>query len=154
MCPRNFGGIRSVVLYRLRDVTFEHSPSVGGFTRCVLAPSATPLEVHFADSGARYKEHIGPEGGVEHRLEMVVGGLSVELLGRVGAMSRGGIVALVALCSGGSLVVGYSPQGGGDYPLRLLEAEADSATKRTERPTVRLVLGCEDGWSATPLACD
>lgn len=151
-CSRNFGGLRSVVLYKVDDVSFGGYRSSVGFTSCSLAPEATPLEVYFADGGARYLERIDSEGGVEHHLEIVVSGLRTELLGQIRALSRQGVVAVLTLTSGRSFVVGCSPRGGADYPLRLIEAEGDSATKRSDNPTVRMLLGSKDGWSATPFS--
>ncbi len=144
----HLGGLLSVRLYDAGLFTLQSSDSEAGGQ---AAPTAEPLEVAFADNGARYTERYLSGGEVEHRLEIVVSGFRPEEIARMVAMSGRGMVAILTLASGQEWVVGYSPKGRGDYPLRLLEAECDSSSKRAHPPTTRLLLGSVDGWMATPL---
>lgn len=153
-CPsvHHIGGIRSITLYGAGEVSFEgYDPVGGGFRRAMIAPTATPLEMHFADNGARYVERLVAQGVVEHRLEILSSGFAPERMARLMALSSEGVVAILTLASGGSWVVGYSHRGGADYPLRLLEAESDTFAQRSQMPSTRLLLGSEDGWAAAPL---
>lgn len=141
-----------VELCGVGEIVFgDYDPDAGVFEGAEILPTARLLNLPFADNGARYTERLLAEGEVEHRLELTIGHFSPESVSQLMALSRRGIVAIITLASGERVVVGYSPLGGGDYPLRLLEAETDSSWQRSQVPTTRLLLGCVDGWVATPI---
>lgn len=151
-CRVGLGGLRSVVLYDVDEIFFSASGAAENTLSARMSPTAQPLEVEFTESGARYAERLGDDGRVEHRLELTLSGFAPECVARLQEMSRRGVVAILTLTSGGSWVVGYSPEGEYDYPLRLLEAESDSSARRIQRPTTRVLLGSVDGWVATSLS--
>lgn len=152
LCSSRLGGVERVELCGVGEIVFgDYDPVAGVFRSAEMVPSARLLNVPFADNGARYTEHLSAEGDVEHRLEFTLALFSPESVSQLIALSRRGIVAIVTLTSEERLVVGYSPLGGGDSPLRLLEAETDSSWQRSQLPTTRLLLGCIDGWVATPI---
>lgn len=63
---------------------------------------------------------------------------------------RGGIVALLRLASGETVLAGWSADFGAGRPLRLVAAEADSSIRQAEDPVVRVTLRANDVACSRP----
>ena len=143
---KSIGGVESVALYPADAVTTALFSSDG----CEVELSGTPLEVPLLDNVSYYEESAHSEFGttaISHLLHLVAEGCDGEawldnhLLERA---SLEGVVAVVTLCSGVRLLVGYSAPFGCEQPLRLDSVTASSGTSPHDTPSVTLRLLSHD----------
>lgn len=149
-CAKHLGGVESVRLVSAADVVaVEYDPSQRLFAGLRLREGSDPVEVLFADGGASFEERASADGLVTHTLTFAMRGLQREAAGVLRSLSVDGVVAVVGLAEGESLLVGYSPEAAADYPLRLSQTLLDSGKSRAQRASTTLTLSSTDG----SLAC-
>lgn len=136
------GGVESAVLYPADAVVTALFSNEG----CEVSFTGTPLEVALIEDKSLYEECAEYEYGVakiSHQLHLVAdredakSWLEADFLEQA---SIDGVVALLSLCDGRKLLVGYSAQFGNEQPLRLKTVTTSSGTMLRERPTVALQL--------------
>lgn len=149
-CAKHLGGVESIRLVSAVDVeAVEYDPSQRLFSGLALREGSDPVEVLFADGTACYEERVSADGVVTHTLTFVMRGLQREGAEVLRSLSVDGMVAVVGLAEGESLLVGYSPEAAADYPLRLTQTLLDSGKSRAQRASTTLVFSSQDG----SLAC-
>lgn len=142
------GGVESVALYPA-DAVEQALFSKGG---CEVAfrSASEVVEVALVDDGSLYEEVVESARGVvkvTHRLSLVSrrcdaeAWLSLSFLERA---SQEGLIALVRLCDGRQMVVGYSQHFAEEQPLMLERVELSSGKELLTTPTVTLHLVSHD----------
>ena len=136
------GGVESAALYPADAVMTALFSSEG----CELELSGIPIEISLMEDKSRYEESIKVERGksyVSHRLHLVAdrnhadAWLDNRFLERA---SFEGLIAIVSLCDGRRLLVGYSAQFGNEHPLQLDALSSTSGSTLHETPSVTLQL--------------
>ena len=140
------GGVESVALYPVDAVVAALFSSDG----CEVTLSATPIEVELVDDLSCYEELSKSKNGIAkitHSLTLVADRatasqwLDTEFLERCSAE---GVVAVLSLCDGRRLLVGYSALFGNEQPLRLESLTSTSGSSLRDKPTVTLQLISHD----------
>lgn len=146
------GGVERVILYPADAVQTALFSSDG----CEVTLADEALEVELMDDASHYQERAECECGatkIAHTLHLVaerhkaVEWFGAEFLERA---SIDGVVAVVKLEDGRSLLVGYSSRFGNEYPLRLASLLSASGSGTGEQPTVTLQLVSYD----TEFSCE
>lgn len=137
------GGVESVTLYPANAVESALFSSDG----CEVELSDEfSLEIDLLDDLSQYEECAECNDGVtcvSHRLSIVADRrdasdwLTIEFLEQV---LYEGLVAVVSLCDGRRLLVGYSAQFTTEQPLRLEALTSSSGSRLHDTPTVTLRL--------------
>lgn len=145
------GGVESVALYPAEAVVRALFSSEG----CEVELSGTPIEVALIDDASHYEEISHLENGtntVSHQLHLVAEmsegrqWLDKQFLERA---FFEGVIAVVTLCSGVRLLVGYSAHFTAEQPLRLDSITSSSGTTLHHTPSVTLQLvSCDTEFSA------
>lgn len=141
ICSKYPGGVGRILLLPLRDIVrADYSSEVKAFVGLSLREGCEPLEVAFAEEGASIEERLRADGAVEHRLTFDLYGIKPDNLHRLRAEASRGVVAIVE-AGRDSLLVGYSADAAGDYPLLLssIGAESGRSSSQTVTTTVTLV---------------
>ena len=144
------GGVERVVLYPANAVHRAIFSSEG--CRATLLGEA--LEVELLDDASSFEEVVECHNGtskIEHRLNLVADRGDAEDWMDADFLERAaieGVVAVVELSDGRSLLVGYSSRFGCEQPLRLRELSSASGSKLHDTPTVTLQLvSCDTEFS-------
>ena len=150
------GGVEAVWLAAADAVTAAAGDAASWTTitlreGCRFGPCAV------AEDGAGYVQRM--QGAfslwyIRHELSWtlpVAGGRAAAVVERLRELDgRGGIVALLRLASGETVLAGWSADFGAGRPLRLVAAEADSSTRQAEDPVVRVTLRANDVACSRP----
>lgn len=140
------GGVESVALYPADAVITALFSSEG----CEVELSGTPVEVHLLEDASQYEESSELKHGaiiVSHKLHLVADKdnaavwLSDDFIERA---SFEGFIAVVSLCDGRRILVGYSSHLGSEQPLRLEKIISTSGKSLSESPSVTLQLISHD----------
>lgn len=140
------GGVESVALYPIDAVEWAIFSANG----CEVELSGSPIEVELLDKGSFYQEQSENREGanrISHLLSIVADRkngqvwLDEEFLERVAIE---GVIAVVGLCDGRTLLVGYSATFGEEQPLRLETITSASGISPHDNPTVTLRLVSHD----------
>lgn len=140
------GGVESCALYATDAV----AAALFSGSECSVSFSAEPLVVELLDDASHYIEEVTNDTGghsVKHTLTLVAdhakGGawLDEEFVER--ATSQG-VVAVVRLCSGRELLVGYSAHLADEQPLLLASLSLSSGCKLLDTPQITLTLVSHD----------
>ena len=124
---------------------------------CEVRLANSPIEVLLVDDSSRYEEEATCREGVAlvtHRLLLVADRCSAqpwldeEFLERA---AEEGVVAVVKLCDGRTLLVGYSARFGNEQPLRLDSLISSSGDGVHDTPRVTLQLRSYDTEFSTEL---
>jgi hypothetical protein len=140
------GGVESVALYPADAVETALFSSDG----CEVDLSASPIEVMLLDDRSCYEEHTRCDKGttsVSHHLRLVADrGVAQAWLDNdfVEQASYDGFIAVVSLCDGRRLLVGYSARLGNEQPLRLESLLSTSGNSPNDTPSVTLQLVSHD----------
>ena len=144
------GGVESCALYPAEAVQTALFSSEG----CQATLSGMPVAVMLLDDASHYEEVVESCDGItkiSHRLSLVADRgdaapwLDVDFLERA---SIEGLVAVVGLANGCSVLVGYSLHFGSEQPLRLQSMTSTSGSKLHDTPTVTLFLtSCDTEFS-------
>ena len=140
------GGVESVALYPAEAVAKALFSSEG----CEVELSGTPIEVALIDDVSHYEETSHLECGtnsVSHQLILVAEMSEGERWLDKQFLERAffdGVVAVVTLCSGVRLLVGYSAQFTSEQPLRLDSITSSSGNTLHQTPSVTLRLVSRD----------
>ena len=144
------GGVESCALYPAEAVQTALFSSEG----CQATLSGMPVAVMLLDDASHYEEVVESCDGItkiSHRLSLVADRgdaapwLDVDFLERA---SIEGLVAVVGLANGCSVLVGYSLRFGNEQPLRLQSMTSASGSKLHDTPTVTLLLtSCDTEFS-------
>ncbi len=144
------GGVESVALYPANAVTAILFSSEG----CEVSLSGSSIAVELEDDMSHYEEQLESRHGViriHHKLTLISNRdraakwLTAEFLEQA---SIEGVIAVVTLCDGRRLLVGYSSNFGEEQPLRLSSLISSSGSKLRENPTVTLQLvSCDTEFS-------
>ena len=140
------GGVESVALYPAEAVVKALFSSEG----CEVEFSSMPLEVALIDDASHYEEISRLECGtnsVAHQLHLVAEMSEGERWLDKQFLERAffdGVVAVVTLCSGVRLLVGYSAQFASEQPLRLDSITSSSGNTLHQTPSVTLRLVSRD----------
>ena len=144
------GGVESCALYPAEAVQTALFSSEG----CQATLSGMPVAVMLLDDASHYEEVVESCDGItkiSHRLSLVADRgdaapwLDVDFLERA---SIEGLVAVVGLANGRSMLVGYSLRFGSEQPLRLQSMTSTSGSKLHDTPTVTLLLtSCDTEFS-------
>lgn len=149
-CAKHLGGVESIRLLSAHDIkSIYYDPWQRAFSDLELRDESEFLEVHFAERTASLEERVGADGLVTHTLRFGMQGYHHEAAEVLRRLSVEGMVAVVELAEGETLLVGYSPEVAADSPLRLSEARFDSGGSRTQRASTTFTLSSCDG----SLAC-
>ena len=140
------GGVESCALYPAEAVLTALFSSEG----CEIELSGSPIDVPLWEEASQYEEVVNMERGaacISHRLRLVAERndaaewLDNRFLERA---SFDGLIAVVSLCDGRRLLVGYSAQFGNEHPLRLDSLASTSGNSLHETPSVTLQLVTND----------
>ena len=141
------GGVESVALYPADAVVVALFSTEG----CEVRLEGKPIEVELLDNGSYYEEHSKTEGGatkISHKLHLKADRKSAEAWLKPQFAERAsieGVVAVVRLCDGRELLVGYSAIFGSEQPLRLESLTSTSGSSPRDIPSVELHLVANDG---------
>ena len=147
------GGVESVALYPADAVVTALFSSSG----CEVSLSGTPLEVELLEGLSHFEEYSEVKNGatrIVHELHLVADReealpwLEREFLERI---ALEGSIAVVTLCDGRRLLVGYSALFGEEQPLRLDKLTSASGNSPHDTPTVTLQLSACDREFAQPI---
>ena len=147
------GGVEQVALYPTEAVEEALFSSEG----CEVTLAASPIEVELLDDGSHYEEEATNRDGatlVTHRLHLVADRSSAERWLEQDFLERAaveGVVAVVTLCDGRTLLVGYSAHFGNEQPLLLDSLTSSSGEGAHESPRVTLQLHSHDTEFSTEL---
>jgi hypothetical protein len=147
------GGVERVALYPTEAVEEALFSSEG----CEVTLAASPIEVEPLDDGSRYEEEATNRDGatlVTHRLHLVADRSSAERWLEQDFLERAaveGVVAVVTLCDGRTLLVGYSAHFGNEQPLLLDSLTSSSGEGAHDSPRVTLQLHSHDTEFSTEL---
>lgn len=136
------GGVEGVALYPADAVVTALFSSEG----CEVELSGTPMEVELLEDKSNYEEVSESRSGaikISHQLTLVAdrreaGAWFDEAF--VERCSIEGVVAVVSLCDGRRLLVGYSARFGDEQPLRLSSLTFASGSCLHDKPTATLQL--------------
>lgn len=139
------GGVESVALYPADAVTQALFSQEG--CEVEFRADAEVVEVELIDDGSCFEEIVSSANGVvgvAHTLTLVARRCSAEewLAPRfLERTAQDGVIAVVKLCDGRSLIVGYSQHFGDEQPLRLESVCVTSGKELLDTPivTIRLV---------------
>jgi hypothetical protein len=143
---KSIGGVESVALYPADAVAKALFSSEG----CEVELSGTPIEVALIDDASHYEESSRLECGtttVSHLLHLVAEMNDGEKWRDEQFLESAffeGFVAVVTLCSGIRLLVGYSAKFTNEQPLRLDSITSASGSTPLETPSVTLRLMSRD----------
>lgn len=146
------GGVVGVRLYpanAVESAVFEDG-------QCEVVFSEEGVEVELIDDASVYEERVENEQGVllvEHRLTLVAERNRGQLwLSGVwqDRVATEGVVAVVELCDGRVLLVGYSPLFGAEQTLHLDSLLVSSGKRLLDTPSITLTLVSYD----TGLSCE
>lgn len=144
------GGVESCSLYPAEAVQTALFSSEG----CQATLSGKPVEVMLLDDASHYEEVVESRDGVtkiSHRLTLVAERGDAEPWLDIDFVERAsieGLVAVVGLADGRSVLVGHSLHFGSEQPLRLQTMTSASGSKLHEIPTVTLLLtSCDTEFS-------
>ena len=147
------GGVESCALYPANAVVKALFSSEG----CEVELSGSPLEVTLVEGASLYEERLNRERGatyVSHQLCLVAERndsdewLDSDFLERA---SFDGVVAIVSLCDGRRLLVGYSAPFESEHPLRLASLSSTSGNSPHDTPSVTLQLVSYDTEFSAPI---
>ena len=147
------GGVEHVALYPTDAVETALFSSEG----CEVTLAYSPIEVLLVDDSSRYEEEATCREGVSlvtHRLHLVADRCSAEQWLDQEFLERAaeeGVVAVVKLCDGRTLLVGYSARFGNEQPLRLDSLISSSGEGVHDSPRVTLQLRSYDTEFSTEL---
>ena len=147
------GGVERVALYPTEAVEEALFSSEG----CEVTLAASPIEVELLDDGSHYEEEATNRDGatlVTHRLHLVADRSSAERWLEQDFLERAaveGVVAVVTLCDGRTLLVGYSAHFGNEQPLLLDSLTSSSGEGAHDSPRVTLQLHSHDTEFSTEL---
>ena len=147
------GGVERVALYPTEAVEEALFSSEG----CEVTLAASPIEVELLDDGSHYEEEATNRDGatlVTHRLHIVADRSSAERWLEQDFLERAaveGVVAVVTLCDGRTLLVGYSAHFGNEQPLLLDSLTSSSGEGAHDSPRVTLQLHSHDTEFSTEL---
>ena len=136
------GGVESAALYPADAVATALFSSEG----CNIKLSGEPIEIPLMEEKSRYEETLSVEHGksyVAHQLHLVAdrNDAGEWLENRFWEQSSfDGLIAVVSLCDGRRLLVGYSAQLGNEHPLQLEALSSTSGNTLHETPSVTLQL--------------
>jgi hypothetical protein len=143
---KSIGGVESVALYPVEAVATALFSSEG----CEVELIGSPIEITLIDDSSLYEESSRLERGtttVLHQLHLVADindgkkWLDKQFLDQA---FFEGFIAVVTLCSGARLLVGYSAEFTNEQPLRLDSITSSSGSSLHETPSVRLQLVSHD----------
>ena len=143
---KSIGGVESVALYPADAVVKALFSSEG----CEVELSGTPIEVALIEDSSHYEESSCLECGtttVSHKLHLVAEMSDGERWRDEQFLERAffeGFVAVVTLCSGVRMLVGYSARFTNEQPLRLDSITSASGSTPHETPSVTLRLVSRD----------
>ena len=141
------GGVRSVVLTATDNVA-EALFAAGG-TLCTslnFFDEGALIECELLEESSCFEEELSSESGVVavgHRLTLVAGRNNVDgwLASEYGVENLNrGMCGVVTLNDGRKLLVGYSERFESQQPLRITTIKSSSGVRRTDPPTVTLIL--------------
>ena len=147
------GGIAQCALYPTDAVHVSSIETDGCKVRFTKAPYKAIL---FDDSSSLCEQMIMEQGAIRvtHTLKLVsdrnMAGVWLEREFAMQATDQG-VIAVVTLSDGRSLLVGYSQRLGKELPMRLHSLISDSAVKLNQTPTLTLTLQSEDTAFAMPI---
>lgn len=140
------GGVERVTLYPANAVETALFSNEG----CEISLVGTPIEVELIDDESHYEEELENKNGItrlSHRLCLTANRkcaeawLDKEFL-ELAAID--GVVAVVTLNDGRTLIVGYSAHFEAEQPLRLHSLTSTSGSKLNDTPWVELQLRSYD----------
>ncbi len=140
------GGVESVALYPADAVVAALFSSEG----CEVEFSADPIEVVLMEDASTYEEKAQLEHSVAtvtHQLSLVAEKNDAErwLTGNFFEQAAlDGLIAVVTLCDGRHLLVGYSAKFENEQPLHLTAITSSSGTTPHDTPTITLQLVSHD----------
>lgn len=144
VCSKYPGGVERILLLPLRDiVAVDYSSEVKAFVGLSLREGCEPLEVAFAEGGVSIEERLRADGAVEHRLTFALYGIKPDNLHLLRAEASRGVVAIVE-AGQDRLLVGYSAEAAGDYPLLLSSIGAECGSRRLHTVTTTVTLASTD----------
>jgi hypothetical protein len=147
------GGVEHVALYPADAVEMALFSSEG----CEVTLDCSPIEVLLVDDSSHYEEEATCREGaalVTHRLHLVADRGAAEQWLEQAFLERAaeeGLVAVVTLCDGRTLLVGYSARFGNEQPLRLDSLTSSSGDGPHDSPRVTLQLRSYDTDFSTEL---
>lgn len=128
--------------------------AVGGLTSAEDLEQGRGLAVDLTDDGSHYHEEASADNlpvSVQHSLTLcstrwqATEWFDADFLAHA---SADGVVARIGLCSGESIVVGWSQRFGFEQPLRLRSLHFNSGSHANDSPRVELTLTSCDTCSA------
>ena len=145
------GGVESVALYPAEAVARALFSNKG----CEVELLGTPVEVTLMEDASHYEEITRLECGttsVLHQLHLVAEMSEGEKWLDEQFLERAlfeGVIAVVTLCSGVRLLVGYSAHFSNEQPLRLDSITSSSGSTLHDTPSVTLrLVSCDTEFSA------
>ncbi len=147
LCGKVLGGVARLRLYDAAKIgAVAYDSKQGSYVAVGVEDGYVPVEVAFVEGSASWRESSVAAGEVEHRVAFSLRGVRPAALSELVALSEQGVVAEVESAEGTKVLVGYSPEAGADYPLRLLAAEVATGSERGERAATEITLSSTDGW--------
>lgn len=146
-CGKRSGGVKSVALIEASAIgKVRYDAASGSYTSVSGAFAA----YHFKEDEARYTETVSCASGpatVRHELTLDLERMDAqtcravqELCGNPGD----GFIAVVTTANDVSLLVGYSPKFGAEYPLRLAKSVGTTGSALTDTTAESIVLESTD----------
>lgn len=159
--PFPAGGVEAVWLAGADEVAAcRYDGKAACWTEIVLRDGGRFVPCEVVEDEASYVQRMQGKFSlwyIAHELVWrvpVAGGRAAALVERLRELDGRGIVALVCLASGDTLLAGWSADFGGERPLRLASVEADTAAAYAEDPVVRVTLRSCDVACSRPYAGD
>ena len=140
------GGVERAALYPADAVATALFSSEG----CEVELSGEPIEVELLEDMSSFEESSDSRSGVtkiSHQLNLVADRREAEVWfdeGFVERCSVEGVVAVISLCDGRQLLVGYSARFGDEQPLHLSSLTFASGSCLHDKPTATLRLVSHD----------
>ena len=145
------GGVESVALYPAEAVARALFSNEG----CEVELLGTPVEVTLMEDASHYEEICDLKCGVttvSHQLHLVAEKRDGERWFDNQFLERAlfdGLIAVVTLCSGVRLLVGYSAHFANEQPLRLDSITSSSGCSLRDTPLVTLrLVSCDTEFSS------
>ncbi len=149
-CAKHLGGVASIRLLPATQLeSVEYDPRERRFLSLTPLKESEFVEVAFVENSASWEERVGSDGTVTHTLSFAIHGLQGDSVEQLRRLCCEGVVAVVETTEGEKFLLGYSPECGAEYPLRLSEALLSGGSRREQRAYTSLILSSSDG----SLAC-
>lgn len=147
---RRAGGPTSVCLVRAADIkSAVYDKMTDSYKELTLAAGVVPAFYEFEEDKAFYRQSVSgkyPLISVQHELSFEIAPVCGATLSAIEELlsSDEGVVAVVTIASGESLLVGQSPELGLEAPLRISEVLADTLSEYGDDSMCRITLTSED----------